>query len=53
MKPGPVTKLDKKNKTTSNKIDDEVMSTISDVTAISPIYGAIPRSHSECIVCKT
>ena len=39
MKLGPVTKLDKRNKTTSNKLDDGVMSVNYDVIVIFPIYG--------------
>ena len=39
MKRGPETKLDKRNKTTSKKIDDDVMSENCDVTVIFPIYG--------------
>ena len=47
MKLGSVTKLDKRNKTTSKKkekkekrkTDNDVMSADCDVTAIFPIYG--------------
>ena len=39
MKLGPVTKLDKKNKTASKKFDDGVMSENYDVIAIFPIYS--------------
>ena len=39
MKLGPVTKLDKRNKTTSKKFDDNVMSENCDVIAIFQIYG--------------
>ena len=39
MKPGPATKLDKRNKTTSKKIDDNAMSKNCDVIVIFPIYG--------------
>ena len=39
MKLGPVTKLDERNKTTSKKIDNDVMSENCDVMAIFPIYG--------------
>ena len=56
MKTGPVTKLDKRNKTTSKKFDDEVISENCGVIAIFPIYGqfgAIPKPDSGCIVCKT
>ena len=56
MKLGPVTKLDKRNKTTSKKFDDDVMSENCDVIVIFPIYGqfgAIRKPDSGCIVCKT
>ena len=56
MKLGPVTKLDKRNKTTSKKFDDDVMSENCDVIAIFPIYGqfgAIWKPDSGRIVCKT
>ena len=49
MKLGPVTKLDKK-KTTSKKIDDNVMLANYDVIVIFPIFGqfgAIRKSDSE------
>ena len=39
MKLGPVTKPDKRNKATSNKYDDDVMSANCDVIVIFPIYG--------------
>ena len=55
MKVRPVTKLDKRNKTPSKKIDD-VMSANCDVIAIFPIYGqfgAIRKPDSGPIVCKT
>ena len=51
MKLGPVTKLDKRNKTTSKKFDDDVMSTNRDVIVIFPIYGQFGDSRR--IVCKT
>ena len=44
MKLGPINKLDKRNKTTSKKFDDDVLSKNCDVIAIFPIYrqfGAI------------
>ena len=41
MKLGLVTKIDKRNKTTSEKFDDEVMSVNCDVIAIFPIHGQI------------
>ena len=56
MKLGPVTKLHKKNKTTSKKFDDDVMSENCNVIVILAIYGqfgAIQKPNSECIVCKT
>ena len=56
MKCEQVTKLDKRNKTTSKKFDDDVMSENCDVIAIFPIYGqfgAIRKPDSGCIVCKT
>ena len=56
MKLGPVTKIDKKRKTTSKNFDDDVMSGSCDVIVIFPIYsqfGAIWMSDSRCIVCKT
>ena len=39
MKLGPVTKLDKRNKITSKKIDNDVMLANCDVIVIFPIYG--------------
>ena len=39
MKHGPVTKLDKKNKTTSKTFDDHVMSENFDVMVILLIFG--------------
>ena len=56
MKCGRVTKLDKTNKTTSKKFDDDVMSKNCDIIVILPIYdqfGAIWNLDSRCIVCKT
>ena len=56
MKLGPVTKLDKRNKATSKKFDDNVMSENCDVIAIFPIYGQfglIWKPDSGGIVCKT
>ena len=55
MKLGPVTKLDKGNKITSKKFDDDVMSVNFDVIVIFPIYGqsgAIRKPVSRRIVCK-
>ena len=55
MKPGPITKLYKRNKV--KKIDDDVMSENCDAVAILPIYGQFrairePDSGGH-IVCKT
>ena len=53
MKLEPVTKLDKRNKTTSKKFDDDVMSENYDFIDIFPIYGqfgAIWKPDSGCIV---
>ena len=55
MKLGPVTKLDKRNKTISKNFDDDVTSENCDVIAIFPIYGqfgAIWNPDSGRIVCK-
>ena len=56
MKLGRVTKLDKRNKTTSKKFDDDFILENCDAIAIFPIYGqfgAIRKPDSECIVCRT
>ena len=56
MKLGPVTKLDKRNKTTSKKSDDNVMSENCEVIVIYLIYGqfgAIQKPDSGRIICKT
>ena len=56
MKLTPVTKLDKINKTTSKKINNDVISTNCDVIVIFRIYGqfgAIRKQHSGRRVCKT
>ena len=56
MKLGPVAKLDKRNKTTSKKIEDDVMSPKCDVIVLFLIYGqsgAIRKPDSGRIVCKT
>ena len=56
MKLGPITKLDKRNKTTSKKIDDDVMSKNYDVIEIFSIYGQIEgirKPDSGRIVYKT
>ena len=56
MKLGPVTKIDKRNKVTSKKIDDDVISDNCDVIVIFPIYGqfrAIRKPDPGRTVCKT
>ena len=56
MKLGTETKIDKRNKTTSKKFDDDVMSENCDVIVIFPIYsqfGAIWKPDSGRIVCQT
>ena len=56
MKLGPLTKFDKRSKTTSKKFDDDVMSENCDLIDIFPIYdqfGAIRKPDSGRIVCKT
>ena len=56
MKFGPVPKLDRRNKKTSKKIDDDVILENCDVIAIFPIYGqfgAIWKPDSGCIVSKS
>ena len=56
MKLGPVTKLDKRNKTKPKKIDDDLISANCDVIVIFLIYGqfgAIQKPDSRRIVCKT
>ena len=56
MKLGPVTQLDNRNKITSKKFDDDVMSKNSDFIVIYSIYGqfgAIWEPDSGRIVCKT
>ena len=50
MKLGPVTKADKRNKTTSKKTDDNIMSKNYSVITIFPIYdqfGAIRKPGSK------
>ena len=42
MKLGPVTKLDKRNKKTSKKVDHDIRSENCGVIAISPIYALRP-----------
>ena len=56
MKLGPVTKIDKRNKKTSENIGDNVMSANCDVIVIFPIYGqfgAVRKPDSKRILCKT
>ena len=56
MKLGLVTKLNKGNKTTSKKLDDDLMSSNCDVIFSFPIYdqfGAIWKPDSGRLVCKT
>ena len=56
MKLEPVTKLDKRNKTTSKKFDDDVISPNYDVIINFLVYGqfgAIWKPDSGRIVCKT
>ena len=56
MKLGLVTKPDKRNKTKSKKIEDDVMLGNCDVIAIFPIYsqfGAIRKPDSGRIAYKT
>ena len=55
MKLRPVTKLDKRNKTTSKKFDDDVMSENCDVIVIFRVFGqfgAARRLDSGNRVCK-
>ena len=55
MKLGPVTKLDKRNKTTSKKVDDDVIAENCDVFVIFSIcgqFGAIWKPDSGRRVCK-
>ena len=56
MKLRSITELDTRNKITSNKSDDDVMSETCDGIVIFQIYGqlgAIQKPDSGCIVCKT
>ena len=56
MKLGPVTKMDKRNMTTSKKPDVDVMSVNCNVAVFFPIYGqfaAIRKPHSGGMVYKT
>ena len=56
MKLGPVTKIDKRNKTTSKKFDDDFMSEHCDAIVIIRIFGqfgAVQRPDSGHKVCKS
>ena len=56
MKLGPVTKLDKRNKTTSKKFDVDVMSENCDVIVIFRIFdqfGAVQGLDSGYRACKS
>ena len=56
MELGPVTKIDKRNKTTSKKIVDDVNLANCDVIVTFPIYGqsgALRKPDSGYIVSKT
>ena len=56
MKLGPVTKRDKRNKTTSKKFDNNVMLENCDVIVIFQIFsqfGAVRRPDSGHRVCKS
>ena len=56
MKLEPVTKFDKRSKTTSKKFDDDVMSEYGDVIYTFPIYGQfgpIQKPDAGRIVFKT
>ena len=56
MKLGPVTKTDKRNKATSKKIGDDVMSVNCDDIVMFFIYGqfrVIRKPDSRYMVCKT
>ena len=46
MKLGPITKLDKRNKTTSKKFDHDVMSTNCDVIVIFRLMANLEQSES-------
>ena len=56
MKLGPVTKFDKRNKTTLKTFDDDIMSENCDNIVIFSIYGqfgAVWKTDSRCIVYNT
>ena len=55
MKLRPLTKLDKRNKTASKNVDNDVMSVNCDVILIFPIksqFGAIQKLDSGRVVCN-
>ena len=49
MKLGPVPKLDKRNKATSKKFGDNVISKKCDVIVIFPIYGQFGAIRSRIL----
>ena len=56
MKLGPVIKIVKRNKATSRKVDDDVMSVSCSAIVVFSIYGqfrTILKPDSSCIVYKT
>ena len=56
MKLGPETKLVKRNKEMSKKLDIDIMTGYFDVTVIFLIYGqfgAIREPNFGCVICKT
>ena len=56
MKPGPVTKLDERNKTIFKNSDDDIMPANCDVIVIFTIYvqfAAIWKRGSGSIICET
>ena len=52
MKLGPITKLDKRNKTMSKIFDDNVMSGNFDVIAIFSIYGQFGAIRHTTVLSK-
>ena len=53
MKLGPVTKLDKRNKTTLKKFEDDTNCDAIVFFLVNGQFGAIWKSDSRCIVCNT
>ena len=53
MKLGPVPKLDKRHKTTSKKLDDDVISTNCDAIVIFLIYGQFDLYGYKTIVLQS